>query len=96
MLKFLKLLNARCEDHARLISMSMDSSLPFSQRLAVKSHLLYCRACRQFRKQALLMRETIRTGKATASEFPHASTPALSSGARDKIAAALKQRSNED
>lgn len=96
MVKFFKMLNARCEDHARLISLSMDSSLTFSQRLAIKSHLLYCRACRRFQKQAMLMRDAIRTGSETAADFPQPSTSALSPTARDKIATALKHRSTKD
>lgn len=95
MIKFLKMLNAGCEDHARLISLSMDVSLPRSQRLAFKTHLLYCRACRRFRKQALLMREAIRLGKEQTPEFPHQSTSVLSGAARDKIATALKNHSTD-
>ncbi|GJM25229.1 MAG: hypothetical protein DHS20C16_16440 [Phycisphaerae bacterium] len=96
MLEFFKLLNAGCEDHARLISLSLDHSLPRSQRFAVKLHLLYCRACRKFRRDAHLMRESIKLGCDESSEFPQTTGAALSPQAADKIAASLKARISND
>ncbi len=96
MIEFFKLLNAKCEDHARLISLSMDESLSFSQRSAVKLHLLYCRACRKFRRDAKLMREALRLGRDKTSDFPKSSTSSLSPNAAESIAASIEARMSND
>ncbi len=96
MFEFFKLLNASCEDNARLISRSMDDSLTFSQRSAVKLHLVYCRACRRFKRDAQLMRDAIRLGKDRSGEFPQSKDAALTPEAAESMAASLKARISND
>ena len=96
MFEFFKLLNAGCEDHARLISLSMDQSLSRSQRMGLKLHLMYCRACRQFRRDAHLMRETINMGCEHACEFPQSKESALPPESADAISASLNARMSQE
>ena len=49
-----------CKDVTRLISESMDHSLPFGKRVGVRLHLLICRFCARYERQLLLIRETVR------------------------------------
>lgn len=44
-----------CRQAARLISAELDRSLPWTERLALRGHLLICKACPNFRRQVRLM-----------------------------------------
>ena len=48
-----------CEEAARLLSESLERGLPLSSRLALWMHLLMCKYCSRFRRQALFLRETV-------------------------------------
>ncbi len=74
----------------------MDHSLTRSQRLAIKIHVLYCKACRRFKHDAHMMRETIKMGCGQCNEFPKAKETSLSPEAADAIAASLKARMSDD
>ena len=45
-----------CREVTRLVLMAEDTSLPLSQRLAVRFHMLICKACPKFAGQLALMR----------------------------------------
>jgi len=49
-----------CKDVTRLLSESMDRSLPFGKRIGVSLHLLICKFCVRYERQLLLIRETAR------------------------------------
>ena len=49
-----------CKDVTRLVSQSMDASLPVGKRIGVRFHLLICKLCARYRQQLLLIRETVR------------------------------------
>jgi len=49
-----------CKDVTRLISESMDRSLPLRKRVGVRVHLLVCKFCARYERQLLLIRETVR------------------------------------
>ncbi len=49
-----------CKDVTRLISQSMDRSLPMGKRIGVRLHVLMCRFCARYERQLLLIRETVR------------------------------------
>ena len=70
-----------------LISRSMDERLGFWERFGYKLHLVYCRACRRYRKQLITLREIIRGAD---SEAPQASGGALSPDARKRIQDAVR------
>ncbi|MFC1764415.1 hypothetical protein ACFL6U_20380 [Planctomycetota bacterium] len=42
------------------MSRAQDTSLTFSERLALRIHLLICRSCRRFSSQLSLLRNTLR------------------------------------
>lgn len=46
-----------CRQATRLISQSMDTTLPWHRRLAVKLHLLYCVWCRRYSAQLRVLRK---------------------------------------
>lgn len=48
-----------CKQISELVSKSMDVKLPWYQRLAVRFHLLYCRACIRYRRQLRNLRKTL-------------------------------------
>ena len=49
-----------CRDATRLISRELDGPLPFWRRLLLRVHLFLCGPCRDFVRQALLLREAMR------------------------------------
>ena len=49
-----------CKDVTRLLSESMDRSLPLGKRVGVRFHLLICRFCARYERQLLQIRETVR------------------------------------
>jgi hypothetical protein len=78
-----------CKDVTRLLSESMDATLPVGKRVGVRLHLLICKLCRRYERQLLLIRETAR--RLAAIEDP----PVLSAGellsaeARERIRRSL-------
>jgi anti-sigma factor RsiW len=46
----------KCSDISRLISRSLDERLAWHQRLAIRIHILYCKACRHFAAQVRTLR----------------------------------------
>jgi hypothetical protein len=78
-----------CKDVTRLVSESMDRSLPLGKRVGVHLHLLICRFCERYRRQLLLLRETARH-LALSGEMPGEPLPeSLSPEARDRIRRSL-------
>ncbi len=49
-----------CRQITRLVSQSMDTRLPWYQRLAVRIHLLYCVWCRRYAAQVRFLRKAAR------------------------------------
>jgi hypothetical protein len=49
-----------CKEVTRMVSESLDRKLPLHQRIGIRMHLLMCRFCSRYRKQLLLLRETMR------------------------------------
>jgi predicted anti-sigma-YlaC factor YlaD len=86
-----KLLNLPCQDVSELISRALDGELHASERFAVGLHLLYCKACRRFRRQV----QTIKTAMAQfSSDAPLAAAagvPALTPEARERIDRAIRE-----
>ncbi|MBR9985429.1 MAG: hypothetical protein KFF68_05920 [Desulfosarcina sp.] len=50
----------RCNDVSQKESQSLDASLPFHHRMAVRMHLLMCRYCARFRRQLIMLRKVSR------------------------------------
>lgn len=49
-----------CRDISGLLLAREDRSLSVGERLAVRVHILTCRACQRFEKQTLLLRGALR------------------------------------
>ena len=78
-----------CKDVTRLISESMDQSLPFGKRVGVRLHLLICRFCARYERQLLLIRETVRRLVATEDGPGESPGESLSAEARERIRKSL-------
>ena len=78
-----------CKDVTRLISESMDHSLPLGKRIGVRFHLLICKFCARYERQLLLIRETVR--RLAAPEDTYVSLPGepLSEEAKERIQKSL-------
>jgi hypothetical protein len=93
--EFLRLLNAPCRDIAALVSAGMDADLPWSQRWPVRIHILYCRACRAYRRHLHLLRAILRVAAERLGAQPLPSSAdilTLSPEARRRIKLALQAR----
>ena len=55
-----RLLNLPCEGMSRLSSESLDRDLGALERLALRSHLTYCAACRKYDRQVRRLRDALR------------------------------------
>jgi hypothetical protein len=86
-----RILNESCEDMSGLISRQMDEPLPFWSRLEIRLHLLYCSACRRYRRQLRLIREGLRQFLSGSIEEERPLGPLLSPAARDRIERALRR-----
>ncbi|MGE5700287.1 MAG: zf-HC2 domain-containing protein [Deltaproteobacteria bacterium] len=79
-----------CKDVTKLISESMDASLPIGRRIGVRFHLIICKWCARYERQFVLIRDTARR-LATMVEMPGDSPgETLSAEARERIAKSMK------
>jgi hypothetical protein len=79
-----------CKEVSQLVSESLDRKLPLWQRVQVRMHLLMCRFCSRFRKQAIFLRDAARYYLSAIEESDTGTGTALSPEARDRIKQALK------
>ncbi len=79
-----------CKDVTRLISESMDHSLPLGKRIGVWLHLLICKFCARYERQLLLIRETVRQLVATEEEPGGPSGETLPEEAKVRIRQAIR------
>ncbi len=81
-----------CKDVTRLISESMDRSLPLRKRIGVQVHLLICIFCARYERQLLQIREMVRQFVATEERPGAPCGESLSKEARERIEKSLQQR----
>jgi hypothetical protein len=79
-----------CKDVTRLISESMDRSLPLGKRIGVRIHLLMCQLCARYEQQLLLIRETVRRLAAAEEQPEGPPEETLSEEARARIMKSLR------
>jgi predicted anti-sigma-YlaC factor YlaD len=85
------LLNLPCDGMSRLASESLDRDLGRMERVALRSHLLYCAACRRFQLQIKLLRCAIgRLAREVEAEDPSPGT-VLPDEVSARIKRALKE-----
>jgi hypothetical protein len=89
-----RLLNLPCEGMSRLSSESLDRDLSAMERLALRSHVLYCVACRRYLSQIKLIRETLRHLRGRLETEDPLPGPSLPENTRDQIKRALEEQSN--
>jgi predicted anti-sigma-YlaC factor YlaD len=77
------MLNLPCDRISELVSRSLDERLGRVERLAYQSHLVYCSACRRYRRHLLVIREAM--GHASGSV-------GMPEEVRDRIRKAMKDR----
>lgn len=76
-----------CKDITRLVSESMDRTLPLTQRIKIRIHLGMCKYCARFEKQVRLLRTVFQKHEKVPSEA------VLSAKARERIRHALQASS---
>ena len=79
-----------CKDVTRLLSESMDRSLPLGKRIGVRLHLLICKFCARYERQFLLIRETAGRLAATVEAQGGPFGDTLSEEARERIRIAME------
>ena len=67
MKRFFGLLFMPCNGISELVSESLDRDLTPVERFAVRLHLLYCSACRRYRKHTQAIRTMLRAAEETLS-----------------------------
>ena len=79
-----------CKDVTKLVSESMDHTLPLGKRIGVRLHLIICKFCARYERQLLLIRETVRRLAATVEAPGEPSRETLSVEARERIRESIK------
>jgi len=79
-----------CKDVTRLLSESMDHSLPIGKRVGVRFHLLICKFCARYERQLLLIRETVRRLAAMEDAYGSLTVERLSEEAKERIRSSLR------
>ena len=49
-----------CKSVSEKVSLAMDQTLPFRERLMIMLHMWMCKYCRRFKEQMLTMRKALR------------------------------------
>jgi len=80
-----------CKDVTKLLSESMDRSLPLGKRIGVRLHLLICKFCARYERQLLLIRETARRLAATMGAPGESFGETLSVEARERTRESMKK-----
>jgi hypothetical protein len=88
---FWNLLNLPCEGMARLASESHDRNLSRLERIALRSHVLYCTACRRYLSQLKRIRAALKQLGARLETDDLLPGPGLPDDARDRIKCSLKR-----
>ena len=79
-----------CKDVTKLVSESMDRSLPLGQRIGVRLHLLICKFCARYERQLLLLRETAQRLAAMVDAPGGSFGEPLSEEARERIRESIR------
>jgi hypothetical protein len=79
-----------CRDVTKLLSESMDTSLPIGKRIRVRVHLLMCKFCSRYERQLLLIRDTVRRLAASEEKPVEPSGETLSEESKERIRNSLR------
>lgn len=86
------LLNLPCEGLTQLASESLDRDLGRLERVALRSHLIYCAPCRRYVRQIRILRLALRHLAARLEADGPMPGPNLPDEVRDSIKRALTDR----
>ena len=89
-----RILHLPCREATRLASESLDRDLGLMECLALRSHVLYCVACRRYLSQIKLIRGTLRHLRGQLEAEDPLPGPNLPANTREKIKRALEEQSN--
>lgn len=82
-----------CREAAQLISEGLDRRLPFWRRVGLRFHVLMCWACRRYKRQLHGLDHLVSRRFTSPDPTESASSARLSSDARRRIKARLRDRS---
>ena len=89
--EFLARITPACSDITRLVSESMDRTLPVSTRIKLRLHLMICTACAEYRRQLQQIRQAMRNS-ATKPQEQDPNAPSLSPTAIVRLKKALRAK----
>jgi hypothetical protein len=81
-----------CKETSQLVSQSLDRSLTWKERLAVRFHLLICKYCTRFNKQLLAMRAGLKRASQAIEDDANIQLP---SDAKARIEQAIKDSAQQ-
>jgi len=84
-----RFVNLPCCEFSRLASEELDRDLDLLQRIALRSHLLYCLACRRNARQTALLRAALRKFARRLESGHELPGPGLPDDIRERIKRAL-------
>ncbi len=90
---FLGLLFAPCSEISLQTSMSLDTKLPRSHRIAIALHCCYCKACRRYRHQIYILREFLRASGEKPPLADGLAGISMSADARERIRKSVADQS---
>jgi hypothetical protein len=82
-----------CKEVSRLVSDSMDRSLPFYKRVLIRMHLFMCKYCKRFKNQLELLRAASRHDNLLGKELEPSHS--LSQNARERLKKFLENHLRE-
>jgi len=82
-----------CEEVSKMVSASLDRTLPFHQRAMIRIHLLMCKYCARFKEQLVIIRDACRLDDLCGEDFDR--THSLPRGARDRLKQTLTSAIDE-
>jgi hypothetical protein len=85
----LRLLNAVCEDAARLLSDREERPLSFIEKLGLNIHLAICRGCRRYKRSLAILRQILRRAAARDAAIEDVKLP---NDARQRISTRLSEQ----
>lgn len=91
LIEFVARITPPCTDITRLVSESMDRTLPVSTRITLRLHLMICAGCAEYRRQLQQIRRALHHS-ATQPEEQDPSAPVLSPTAMAQLKKALRAK----
>ena len=78
-----------CKEVTRLVSESMEHTLPFRKRVSLWMHLSMCKLCGGFKKELQMIQDAVRRHAKSIEQDAAPGESSLSNGARERIRRAL-------